>query len=873
MAHADWYVVGDMNEWTYEPSKSDKITAMSNPSGDNDTYSIDFTINGIKNFCIADGDGSNWGDFHANHRYAIADQAITLDENYILGLGENTLNFTGDGSIYRFTFVASTKTLTISKVIATIGTVKLAGSFNGWKGGDADCIILSKVGDTNVYTCDIDTWTDDTEFKLIANDLWMGYTNVTSIDAPDGWVVNSGEFGNFLLKHSSLPTNYLSYTITATWTPNSYANEGWAIKIEGKEPKPNATISSVQLAGEFSNWEKNPEKFITLNRVGETNTYTCDVDWDTDMQFKLIANTSSSANWIGYRDVTSITAPTGWVTESDETNKNFKLNHSSLPTHYQSYTITATWTPSPNANQGWAIAIAGKIAAINTVTFSWGKTGESPWTNVSLDKDEYTYTKLVDMRGINENRQFKLVVNDTWLGQGQITVVAPDGWITNGANPGDDITLNNANKVYSITATWTPGDDATAGWTVTIAEATPSTYTASFVNGEKWANVSAYAWKGTPPSVTEFTATFPGDVISKTGTATYNATKYDVYTYSYNYYADFDEVPAKIIFSDGASSETTNKTGDLTFVNGMLDDSKVTKVPVYAVVGSNASETDAAFFDGKWNVATTTDLMTENEGIWSKTFSNVTLTENVIFKVIKKAYLEATTATNYYPSEFNITITERGKYNIVVTFNKSTENVAYTPTKLAEAVSVGDAGWATYKAGENLDFSNADPTGINAYTAKVSGGTVTLTNRNNVPQNEPVVLKANKGTYYVPVLASADVITNNDLQWFAEYYVNTGYYVYGLTKDTTDDKAKFARINTGQTVNNKAILVFTSDPVPSGARELQVVFEDETTGISQIENAQPATIEDAVIYNLNGQRVMNPGKGLYIVNGKKVIMK
>ena len=46
----------------------------------------------------------------------------------------------------------------------------------------------------------------------------------------------------------------------------------------------------------------------------------------------------------------------------------------------------------------------------------------------------------------------------------------------------------------------------------------------------------------------------------------------------------------------------------------------------------------------------------------------------------------------------------------------------------------------------------------------------------------------------------------------------------------------------------------------------------EATGIDNIEQAQPV-INDGVIYNLQGVRVTNPTKGIYIVNGRKVVIK
>ena len=48
------------------------------------------------------------------------------------------------------------------------------------------------------------------------------------------------------------------------------------------------------------------------------------------------------------------------------------------------------------------------------------------------------------------------------------------------------------------------------------------------------------------------------------------------------------------------------------------------------------------------------------------------------------------------------------------------------------------------------------------------------------------------------------------------------------------------------------------------------VFEDNTTGIGDVKRE---TITDDRYYNLSGQRVENPTKGLYIKNGKKVVVK
>ena len=65
----------------------------------------------------------------------------------------------------------------------------------------------------------------------------------------------------------------------------------------------------------------------------------------------------------------------------------------------------------------------------------------------------------------------------------------------------------------------------------------------------------------------------------------------------------------------------------------------------------------------------------------------------------------------------------------------------------------------------------------------------------------------------------------------------------------------------------RAYLVATGE---SKARQLTILFGDETTGISKVDNERDAV---SGYYNLNGQRVSQPTGGLYIFNGKKVIVK
>ena len=70
---------------------------------------------------------------------------------------------------------------------------------------------------------------------------------------------------------------------------------------------------------------------------------------------------------------------------------------------------------------------------------------------------------------------------------------------------------------------------------------------------------------------------------------------------------------------------------------------------------------------------------------------------------------------------------------------------------------------------------------------------------------------------------------------------------------------------------NKAFLVLTN--AEAQAKSFVLEFEDGgTTGIETIENSKRST-DDGVYYDLQGRRVENPTRGIYIVNGKKVVIK
>ena len=207
----------------------------------------------------------------------------------------------------------------------------------------------------------------------------------------------------------------------------------------------------------------------------------------------------------------------------------------------------------------------------------------------------------------------------------------------------------------------------------------------------------------------------------------------------------------------------------------------------------------------------------------------------------------------------------------VYTFQMPKYDVNVTVTTTQPSVTVTDAGFATYVSNLALDFSN---TTIKAYKVKVaSPGVATLTEVAQVPAKTPVLLYAAGGaTEDIPVIASAAAVTDNDLVAGTGAAVATtdGDYT-NMILNVVDDQVGFYFAADQTVAANRAYLhiATTLAPDAEAGAPMVIEFADEVTGIEAVE----AETSASGIYNLAGQRVAKAQKGLYIVNGKKVIVK
>ena len=189
--------------------------------------------------------------------------------------------------------------------------------------------------------------------------------------------------------------------------------------------------------------------------------------------------------------------------------------------------------------------------------------------------------------------------------------------------------------------------------------------------------------------------------------------------------------------------------------------------------------------------------------------------------------------------------------------------------KLEEAditVTLNASGYASYCSEYPLDFTNAEADGYSAWQiTAVDGSDITFEQiTGSVKGGTGVLLKGEAGaTIKLTSVASTIELTDNKLVGtLAPTNIAANEY-YGLSGQ------KFVKIKAGTVKAGKAILPISAS---NGAPELNMIFSGEgTTGIRSIDNGQ-LTI-DNVYYDLSGRRVAEPTKGVYIVNGKKVVIK
>ena len=137
----------------------------------------------------------------------------------------------------------------------------------------------------------------------------------------------------------------------------------------------------------------------------------------------------------------------------------------------------------------------------------------------------------------------------------------------------------------------------------------------------------------------------------------------------------------------------------------------------------------------------------------------------------------------------------------------------------------------------------------------------------------PATLDENRSLVNVPITFSAD-----NVEVAIDYSSVTGrdYKMRGTMSPMKDVKEIYVLNTDGSAFvyGTHSVSPFHAYCVPIGSQNpadqltIKLTFE---TGISEILDNETINLQGPY-YNINGQRVSKPGKGIYIVNGKKVLL-
>ena len=173
-------------------------------------------------------------------------------------------------------------------------------------------------------------------------------------------------------------------------------------------------------------------------------------------------------------------------------------------------------------------------------------------------------------------------------------------------------------------------------------------------------------------------------------------------------------------------------------------------------------------------------------------------------------------------------------------------------------ISIGATGYRTIVTAKDVTV----PKGVEAYVVTENNDKdVKLAQVTTLMAGEPYILKGAEGSYTLTVADQTGQPATNMLE-ISDETTGTGVFVLA-------NKSKgvgFYRWVGGPLGAGRVYL-----PAVTSSNAIEYLgFGDDATGIHSIDNGQ-LTIDN--VYDLSGRRVAQPSKGLYIINGKKVVLK
>lgn len=328
--------------------------------------------------------------------------------------------------------------------------------------------------------------------------------------------------------------------------------------------------------------------------------------------------------------------------------------------------------------------------------------------------------------------------------------------------------------------------------------------------------------------------------------------------YTPNFTYNYDEVTAEELpdwstvsteWWDGAEAYRSTASSNTTLGRLRFGNNTVTDVVIGWGVGRNSNNCSLKLRNFKLGEINVLDIHTSTDGS-----DKNALTSKTFFAT------SGTGEQTNLSSEFFIT-----KLNTVKCLN------VYAPVEATDLATVSSVGFATYSPSSNV----AVPENVTVYTVTVNDEQTRITLS---PVQAGTVLEA--GTGYVieategnyPFAVSNEAVSeigmNDLLVSQGDVTVAAGQRIYVLAVRQSNGSVGFTKVAEGVTIPaGKAYLLLTDNGKEAAPF---LTFGNETTAVNGLENNRKA---NNTYYTLQGMKTTAPDKGLYILNGKKVVVK
>ena len=267
------------------------------------------------------------------------------------------------------------------------------------------------------------------------------------------------------------------------------------------------------------------------------------------------------------------------------------------------------------------------------------------------------------------------------------------------------------------------------------------------------------------------------------------------------------------------------------------------------------------------------DAIVSRNGTISKDDSSIALREGVSGCLSTTYMMNVNSMGNVIGYPVTYTSGENTTLQLSVMSADAVEETGYN-------LVVSPAGYATYFNSTKAFTMPADATGYVWLEEKIEKA---YNHSEDVPANEPLVIEAAAGNYPLWFTTSTKTSWKNDsmndlegTDFETDLTDDANYYFYGLSLNKSSEAGSvgFYWMNaTGAAFTNgahKAYLKLAKSVFAGSQAVNGFPFNGSTTGIEQIEAGADAK---NVIYDLSGRRVNKAAKGIYILNGKKVLVK